>query len=217
MTNLLKTNKAFFIPYLIFLFLSIPVLLFFSKGSIHLFLNTLHTSGGDFLFRYITNLGDGWMPVILAIAFLFVSLRKSVLVFSSGLLAGILAQFFKRIVFPDIVRPIKYFDGVNELYLVEGVKMHGSFSFPSGHASTIFALCLILSIYIKRDIVKSSLFLLAVIVAYSRVYLSQHFLNDIVAGSVLGCTAAFLMYYAFSNIKNKRFDMSLPGLLKQKK
>jgi membrane-associated phospholipid phosphatase len=216
MYSLLKTNKAFVLPYFVFLLVLIPVLFIFPKGSIHLYLNSLHNPVYDYFFKYITHLGDGWMPVILAVIFLFISLRKSVVILSSGLLAGILAQFFKRLVFPDIVRPMKYFEAVHDLYLVEGVNIHSSFSFPSGHSATIFALCLCLAIYTKRIFVKSLLFLLAVIVAFSRVYLSQHFLNDIVAGSLLGCIAVILMYFVLANIDKVWFDKSLMKLINQK-
>jgi membrane-associated phospholipid phosphatase len=114
------------------------------------------------------------------------------------------------------VRPIKYFEATFDLHLVEGVQIYSSYSFPSGHSATIFALCLSLAIYSRRKFVKSSLFLLAVIVAYSRVYLSQHFLNDIVAGSFLGCIAAILMYFLLGKIDKVRLDKSILNIIIQK-
>jgi membrane-associated phospholipid phosphatase len=157
------------------------------------------------------------MPVILGVVLLFFSIRKSVFIFSSGMLAGIIAQFLKRIIFPDMVRPVKYFEGVQELYLVEGVTVHSSFSFPSGHAATVFALCFCLSIFAKKDLVKFMLFLLAVVVAFSRVYLSQHFLNDILAGSALGCIAASFMYLLLKRVNKSWFDEPMMKLLTQNK
>ena len=35
--------------------------------------------------------------------------------------------------------------------------------------------------------------------AYSRVYLSQHFLSDVCVGSIIGFITPFLMYYFFWN------------------
>lgn len=217
MYNLLKINKAFLLPFCIFLLVLLPVLFVLPKGSIHLYINSLHAPTYDFIFKYLTFLGDGWMPVILSVVFLFISIRKSVFFLLSGLLAGIFAQFFKRVVFPDIVRPIKFFEGINELYLVEGVKIHGSYSFPSGHSATIFALCLCFAIMTKNNLLKVLLFLLAVIVAFSRVYLSQHFLNDIVAGSILGCIATVLIYFLMARIKNDWFNKSIMKIIIQRK
>jgi membrane-associated phospholipid phosphatase len=152
------------------------------------------------------------MPVILAVIFLFFSLRKSFFILSSGLLAGILAQFFKRIIFPEVVRPVKYFGTTQELYLVDGVKMHTAYSFPSGHAATIFAICLCLAVFSKNKLVKFLLFLFAFIVAYSRVYLSQHFVNDIFGGSLLGCIVVLAMYQFFMRIDKEWMDKSIMGV-----
>lgn len=216
MYNLLKLNRAFFLPYLSILMVLVPLLLVFSKESIHLFINDQHSLKADYFYKYITHLGDGFMPLILAIVYLFNSIRKSFIIITAGLLAGAMAQFFKRIVFPDIVRPIKYFEGVHDLYLVEGVHNHGSFSFPSGHSATIFALCLCLAFFSKNNMSRFFLFVIALLVSFSRVYISQHFLNDIIAGSFLGCLAAFLMYYSFGKIENSWIDKPLSKLLIQK-
>ena len=47
-------------------------------------------------------------------------------------------------------------------------------------------------------LLKASLILLlvfAVMGAYSRVYLSQHFVSDVCVGSIIGFTIPFLMFY----------------------
>lgn len=209
MHNLLKNNKAYLFPYALLLLILIPILLSFSKESVHLFINDRHNTASDYFFKYITHFGDGLMPLILALLFLFFSFRKSLILVSAGLFAGILAQFFKRIVFPDIVRPAKYFEGIHDLYLVEGVKIHGSFSFPSGHSATIFALTLCLAFFAKNKMIKFFLFVLSLLVAFSRVYISQHFLNDIVAGSIVGCFAAFIMYIFLRKVDNPWLDESI--------
>ena len=45
---------------------------------------------------------------------------------------------------------------------------------------------------------RPALFCLALLVAFSRVYLSQHFLNDIYAGSLLGTASALLAWLILS-------------------
>ena len=59
---------------------------------------------------------------------------------------------------------------------------------------------------------KASLLLLLVFAAmgaYSRVYLSQHFLSDVCVGSIIGFTTPFLMFYLFRNkiLKLKNEDI----------
>ena len=102
----------------------------------------------------------------------------------------------------------------------------GGNSFPSGHASTFFMFCTCLVIiqacyYSRKDrpynrrtqiLFKASLLLLLVFAAmgaYSRVYLSQHFLSDVCVGSIIGFTTPFLMFYLCRNkiLKLKNEDI----------
>jgi membrane-associated phospholipid phosphatase len=43
--------------------------------------------------------------------------------------------------------------------------------------------------------------LIAIITAYSRIYLSQHFLQDVVAGSLLGVITSSVIYYVLAKKK----------------
>jgi len=56
-------------------------------------------------------------------------------------------------------------------------------SFPSGHSGNAFMVAAILSSHLSRSI---GFFILASIVALSRVYLEDHYLSDIVVGSSIG-------------------------------
>ncbi|MGH7411303.1 MAG: phosphatase PAP2 family protein, partial [Candidatus Methylomirabilis sp.] len=64
-------------------------------------------------------------------------------------------------------------------------------SFPSGHSVTAFALASVLS----RTYPKGSFafYLLASMVAFSRVYLASHFLSDVVAGAAVGLLAGWMV------------------------
>ena len=103
------------------------------------------------------------------------------------------------------------------LPLVEGVTMYHSNSFPSGHASTFFMFCTCLVIILAYRHSKADkpyctrvqilfnvsllmLLALAVMGAYSRVYLSQHFLSDVCVGSLIGFTTPFLIFLAYPKI-----------------
>jgi membrane-associated phospholipid phosphatase len=99
------------------------------------------------------------------------------------------------------------------LPLVEDVNMHHSNSFPSGHASTFFvfftcAALLLTYLYQQKDphcrnrrswmlmnIIMLILLTLAALGAYSRVYLSQHFLLDVCVGSIIGFISPCLFFY----------------------
>jgi undecaprenyl-diphosphatase len=61
-------------------------------------------------------------------------------------------------------------------------------SLPSGHASTSFAGALVLAYLVRRAI--PALFVLAALIALSRVYIGVHYPLDIVAGAALGLVVA---------------------------
>jgi membrane-associated phospholipid phosphatase len=212
--DICKKNKVFLIPYIGFLLIVFPVMILLPKAEIHLFINGYYSSFCDFFFRYITLLGSGAAPFIIGVVFLFYSLRNAFFIAASASLAGVLAQVLKRMVFFDAARPLSYFRDIAELHIVKGVDMYCSHSFPSGHSATIFALCFALALLTNNNLIKFSLFLLAFVVAFSRVYLSQHFLNDIYAGSIIGMACVPVTKIVFDRIKASWIDKSLQAIIK---
>jgi undecaprenyl-diphosphatase len=61
-------------------------------------------------------------------------------------------------------------------------------SFPSGHAATSFAGAVVLAYLFRRGLVV--LLLLALAIAYSRVYLGVHYPSDVLVGAALGAAVA---------------------------
>jgi membrane-associated phospholipid phosphatase len=112
-------------------------------------------------------------------------------------------------------RPNIYFKDIYNLHLVKGVEILHSFSFPSGHSATAFALFLCLSLITRKKIMQLLYFILACLIAYSRIYLSQHFLMDAVAGSLIGVFTVLLYYYFHQQIKGEWMDKSLLTLKKK--
>jgi membrane-associated phospholipid phosphatase len=214
MGKILRENKVFLYPFLIVWLLLAVILFVFHKATIHMAINQFHTSYFDFLFKNITHLGDGLTPTFLALIFLFFSFRKAIILGGSSLVAGLLAQFFKRAVFPDMLRPKAYLKDV-ELYLVPGVEVHDFFSFPSGHASTAFSMFMVLALFSRKKPVKLFCFLGALLTGFSRIYLSQHFLVDVYFGAILGIVVAFFVYYFVYNAKGDWLDKSLTSLRTQ--
>jgi membrane-associated phospholipid phosphatase len=47
----------------------------------------------------------------------------------------------------------------------------------------------------------------AVLVGYSRIYLAQHFLSDVMIGAVIGCGSGVIAVYLVNNLK--RIKMSI--------
>lgn len=158
------------------------------KGTAELSINSKFNVFWGQFFRYATHLGDGIFYAILIAFFLLVRYYYAILLFFTSILQTILAQGMKRFVFPDALRPSAYFENHPDISLqfAEGVKIHSAHSFPSGHTATAFALAIILSHILPKKSTVILFFVLALVAAFSRVYLMQHFFEDILAGAAIG-------------------------------
>jgi membrane-associated phospholipid phosphatase len=183
--------------------------------ELHVLMNSGHTPSLDILFRMLTFLGNGWFAVIFSILFLFVRFRYFFMLIGSYCVSGLLAQFLKRIVFPDVMRPAAFLDQMPGLELVPGIDLHYTLAFPSGHTTTAFALLILAGFIIRKKYALSGLMLLAWMAGFSRVYLSQHFLLDVLGGSLLGVFSALFFYWYFRKFEVAWMDRSLIGILRQ--
>jgi membrane-associated phospholipid phosphatase len=197
----------FLLPYLLFFIFTAFILIIFSKAEIHLWFNQYHSKFFDTFFKYITNMGNGLFILIVAAFLLFYRIRYSVGVLTTFLLSGLFSQIVKHIT--NMPRPVKYFEGTHSLYLVDGVKTLMNYSFPSGHSASAFALCFSLAVIIKNKYGQLLMFILALTIAYSRVYLSQHFLMDIWIGSAIGIIIAFLYWNFEKKLQYPWMDQSI--------
>lgn len=177
--------------------------LMYPKIQTHLMMNGYHTPALDTFFNYVTKLGEGF-PAYLGIALLVFRRRKGLLILLGQGLAFIITQILK-IAFAH-PRPATYFKemGVDLPETVDGVKLRTAYnSFPSGHTSAAFAFFTCLALMTPRKF--APLWMTAAwAVAYSRIYLSQHFLEDILLGSIIGVLSSCIVYVLMDNYTNKR-------------
>lgn len=194
MRKLLTDNAFFFVPYAVMLVVAAVILSMISKGEFLLWVNGQHTPLWDQFF-YLTNyLGEGLFYAVVLTLFLIVRLRYGIALLIAFAQVGAWVYFCKGVLFPHIVRPKLFFEGIAELHFVEGVRLHEYFSFPSGHTTTAFALFCMLALLIKRKEISLLFVVFAVLGGLSRVYLAQHFLMDVFAGSMLGCAISIGTY-----------------------
>ncbi len=148
--------------------------------------NSHHNIFFDVFFYLITELGNTWTYIIVVIISLFLP-RKFTLILLTGLaISTILAQGLKHFVFDDAARPLAYFQDNTVVHHMEGSARLMRHSFPSGHSVSAFTLAaILLCVFNQRKFDLIWLFL-AILVAWSRVYLGQHFVGDVVFGSFLG-------------------------------
>ena len=189
MKGFLKNNFFIFFIYVVAVGTAAGFIYNYEKTDIHFYLN--HFVGNKFLdafFYYITYLGDGTVAAFILLAIFIFNMRLGLYATASFLTATLLSITLKHQLYDDVNRPsfvFKYFDG-RPLKFVEGVDLYIHNSFPSGHATQAFSILMCLVFVAKKPGYKFLFFTLALLTAISRVYLSQHWLADITAGSLIG-------------------------------
>lgn len=197
---------AFFMTFLIALATGILILSLGKNGAFQL-INGNHHAVADQFFKYFTHYGDGIMWGPLALFCFFYRRKYFIAVVAGVLISTIIAQFLKRVVYPDELRPIAYLADTFPVHTIAGVEMKRLHSFPSGHSTTAFAMALIMAHMINQKAWSAILPLFAALAAYSRVYLGQHFPTDILGGMCIGVISAvlaLLIYRKFIRYANKK-------------
>ena len=200
---LIRLVSLYVIPYLLLLTAILVMMYIYPKPELHLMLNSFHSGVLDFFFKFYTLMAE-WPLYVLAFLPSLWKRNKMTLFFAMcELTGGTILQILKHTI--SNPRPVSVFEDYPDLVLplVQGVDMHHSNSFPSGHASTFFMFCtcsvIVLAYFFSRkdalktlrnqilfDVALVALLVLAAMGAYSRVYLSQHFLSDVCVGSIIG-------------------------------
>ena len=177
--------------------LGILFLAIFQNSNFSIIVNAFHNNFLDQFFKYITFLGDGRFVFLIALIYLFANKKYGISILISLIINTILIQVLKRVVFSNRFRPSFYFKNLIEdgsWNMIDGVELYEKFSFPSGHTASIFCLCMSICIFMKKKYFPLLLVLLAYIVGFSRIYLSQHFLIDVLAGGLIGSLIPILTF-----------------------
>ncbi len=200
----ISDHPFFFGGYLVFLISLIIVLSICSKAESSTLVNNSWSAPQDIFFKYFTYLGDGWSAMLAVLILSAYRLKYGVYALVSFFFTALITQFLKKVIYSEVMRPsIEVFGEVQNIqwHQVEGVELLTSNSFPSGHATSVFSICCLLAILSKRKSVGSLLIIIASITAYSRVYLSQHFLEDIFIGSIIGCLGTLIFVSKMQDLK----------------
>jgi membrane-associated phospholipid phosphatase len=213
--DVLHKIRYLFIPYIFILCACLIIKLLYTRHDIYFAINSFHTNFLDSIEPYITYIGDGVTIIIISAVLLVVcNYRASFLLITSYALTALTAQILKYSF--DMPRPKVYFaNELNKVHFVKGLYILSVHSFPSGHTVTAFSAGVVITYLAKNKAWGAVLLFAALMVGYSRMYLSQHFFEDVTVGSVVGVLITFLW---LSYIDRKEFINSPrwnQGLLKK--
>lgn len=139
-----------------------------------------HSEASNAIALGISGVGQwGAVWIIIAIILFFREEVKDHLFFipliSAGLLSA-MSEFFLKFL---IARPRPYLE-MGAIIL----DVPGNFSFPSTHSMLAFSFAYILSKVENRATIL--LYLMALLISFSRIYLGVHYVFDVVAGAIIG-------------------------------
>ena len=191
-------NKTLQTAILITLVLSASLFgfsIWYGKENAFFLLNTDLGFYTDQFFKYWTYAGDGiiWIPVTLLI--LFTRRKYWILAFLSIIISTLFAQLSKNVFFKGIPRPSLAITDHSLFHSVQGVELHTMNSFPSGHTTTAFTIFLLSCFFIDKKWILPVGLLYALLAAYSRVYLAQHFPVDLAAGMLSAVLTIFISLF----------------------
>ncbi|MEZ5056672.1 MAG: phosphatase PAP2 family protein [Saprospiraceae bacterium] len=207
MRQIIKDNKLFLGLFVLFLLLGIYPLATMGKGDLLLLINSENNAFLDVFFAIVTRFAE--VPAFIMVFFVFFIMKKRKEAWLVGVLGVLvlLTSFVLKSFFQH-PRPKTFFEGKNlleQLYFVEGVYINsGNTAFPSGHTMGAFALFSLISfIAPNKSWMPLIFFVLAVLVGLSRIYLVQHFFEDVYSGALLGVLLSLLSIWAFGKYFNK--------------
>jgi membrane-associated phospholipid phosphatase len=199
--DVLYRIRPFFILYLILLAACLTIKLLCSREAIFFTVNSWNQPWLDAIEPYVTDIGDGTTAVILSLVMLLFSYRSWLLLASSYAITSIAAQILKYIYIAP--RPKLYFASQwSRVHTVDGVYILEKYSFPSGHTVSAFSAALVITYLCKNKGWGIPALFVAIMVGYSRMYLTEHFYEDVLAGSAIG---VFVTIFWLTWLDGKQF------------
>lgn len=178
----------------------------YGKENLFLLLNGDLGKPADLFFRFWTNMGDGLWWIVVLILFILFRKKQILLLIGSFIFTELLIQLFKSFLIPYEPRPIRAIKDNSLIHTVTGVELHTVSSFPSGHTVQIFTFFLLASLLINKKWILPVGFVYALLVAYSRIYLAQHFPIDIAAGMIFAMIAVSCSLLLTGKLQKKSPD-----------
>lgn len=154
------------------------------------FLQTIHTPLLDKILAFITSLGNaGIIWIVLAVVLLILpKTRKTGIIVAAALLMDLILC---NLILKNLVARVRPYDVNTAIAIL--IKKPLDFSFPSGHTAASFAAMTALFLAKMKKAWIAAL-VLAVLIAFSRLYFYVHYPTDVLGGAVVGILSGIIGY-----------------------
>lgn len=164
------------------------------------FLQTIHTPLLDKILAFITSLGNaGIIWIVLAVVLLILpKTRKTGIIAAAALLMDLILC---NLILKNLVARVRPYDVNTAIAIL--IKKPLDFSFPSGHTAASFAAMTALFLAKMKKAWIAAL-VLAVMIAFSRLYFYVHYPTDVLGGAVVGILSGIIGYAIVEKIDKRR-------------
>jgi membrane-associated phospholipid phosphatase len=192
-------NKYFLSACMVWWTVGLLPMFLFDKCDLFLVINSHFSDIGDKTMPFVTSIGQAEVIIPVLLLF-FISKRFRtrnyfITALSCNIIPFLVQQGLKSLF--DMDRPLAYFGTISgRVHLLPDWPQLYHRSFPSGHTAGAFSFCCFLSFLLPEKYKWAGvlLFLPALAVGYSRVYLGAHFVGDVYFGSMAGTLSTLLVF-----------------------
>lgn len=149
----------------------------------------------NYLFKYITILGDSgviWIIISLVLFCIKKTRKAGFIALCACASTLVVNNLILKNIF-DRARPFTENPELAEFITSINLELPDSNSFPSGHTFCAFACSIALCMSLKKK--WWFIYILAVLIAFSRVFLCVHYVTDVLAGAILGTLVGLGVYF----------------------
>ena len=167
------------------------VLSWMNDFAISMWVNSLSSNGLSEIMLVVVKISTLLM-ILAALWLVWINKKEGLIGRFKPIIAAAGALLVGLVIKVSVARPRPFTLGISvanyTLGLIKESYGRWDFSFPSSHTAAAFALCMFLpKKWMPFGIV------LALIIAFSRVYFGLHYVSDVIAGAVIGSAMAYIV------------------------
>lgn len=194
----LSETRIFFLVYLLLCLIGCGYYLFIDHGFLVWFMHEYQNPFLDGFFTFFTKGGTYYFLAGVSVIILIYKRRHGLIFISASLVLIVIAELSNHYIFSKTTNKV-YFEGTEALKFNEVIEVYDFNGFPSAYTMTAFLIATFLTLMMNRRVWSMAMIVYAFFVGTSRIYLQQHFLIDVIAGSLMGALIAIIFYFSFEN------------------